>query len=528
MLAVLALGVGFANACYAPTEVTIALSTDLTCPKDPAPRTAIYKGKFPDLDPDPETETSACVDGPPGSDADIGTLVVLPNGSPDGRAGVKAVLALNKKSPAACEADPKDCIIATRAFSFVAHTSRRIPIRLLKECLGTKCPKGQTCVGPNTCGSPDVTCVEGTDKCGIPTEQNNNNGNGGKDAGGDVREDIKDAGGLIDTSTLSACGFASGKGVLVNKVPGPVLSTATATDILWVSAAVAGSQTRALERVAKLGGAGQPTTIITSVNEAVHSVGMNGPAESLLGWGGLVSGRKVRFGAQTDHAIANGDSGAAPAHVSGTGWGVPGIVGGRVLATTNSRVFEITSGDLFTPTSLLDGGTAIEPERGPVLVNSNVPFLIASVDLGVYRFETGKNPVLIQGSPLGALLTSNAANVFASGALTSNPFGGAIVKIEGTGVKSVAQVTVPPKAIAADSDFVYAASLLGATGSSILAYSIGTNGSLPRQVLTDTGGSIDSLMVDADCIYYWVTEPIGKLSTLKVKSKKLPDDAGAP
>ena len=51
----LAFGLAFAGACYAPTEVTLALSTDLSCPKAPTPalRTAIYKGNFPELDPDP-------------------------------------------------------------------------------------------------------------------------------------------------------------------------------------------------------------------------------------------------------------------------------------------------------------------------------------------------------------------------------------------------------------------------------------------------------------------------------------------
>src|SRR5258706_8665162 len=95
------------TACYGPTEVVVEVSTDLGC--DVPVRTALFKGE--PFEASPEAETASCTFGSVGAtDAEIGTLVFVPSGSADGRAGVKAVLARGGKSPTACERDPADCI----------------------------------------------------------------------------------------------------------------------------------------------------------------------------------------------------------------------------------------------------------------------------------------------------------------------------------------------------------------------------------------------------------------------------------
>jgi hypothetical protein len=185
-------------ACYGATEVVLHLSTDLTC----AARltTGIYRGNGTGFEPAPETETTNCTPEPLG--AFIGTLTVVPSGSTDGRASIKAVLARNGKTPAACtEADLTDCVVATRAFSFVPHTSRRVPIRFFADCVGRKCAEGETCVAGGVCVSNEVTC-QGTD-CVLPEERAP--ADGGLGPGNDASV-LPDGGRTDDTCVLEGGG----------------------------------------------------------------------------------------------------------------------------------------------------------------------------------------------------------------------------------------------------------------------------------------------------------------------------------
>jgi hypothetical protein len=193
-------------ACYGPTEVTVVITTDLSCSENP--RTAIFKGL--PFESAPDAETDSCTTAP-NADATIGSLVFLPSGDDNGRAGVKAVLA-RRRSVAECDAHPEDCIVATRSFSFVKHLSRRVPVRMLAECLGKRCPEGQTCGAGGTCVSNEVDCT--TNDCQLPG-----------DSGVDASLPSNDGGIDADAALPPACAGPLGNGILAQmpgSMPGPL------------------------------------------------------------------------------------------------------------------------------------------------------------------------------------------------------------------------------------------------------------------------------------------------------------------
>lgn len=165
LLAVLAIGAGFVvtGGCWSATEATIRLSTDLACTQ--SLRTVVYVGAPNAVGKSPVADTRACTTATAaGADNEIGTLTIVPSDAKDGRVEVRAVIAQNGQDPATCADDEADCIVQSRTFAFIEHGAQSIPIRLLQQCLGTVCPAGQTCVGPQQCASSEVTCA-GTNSC---------------------------------------------------------------------------------------------------------------------------------------------------------------------------------------------------------------------------------------------------------------------------------------------------------------------------------------------------------------------------
>lgn len=163
--AVLAIGIAFlvTGGCYGATEATVVLSTDLLCTS--SLRTMVYIGAPNAVGTVPVADTTRCNEpGAPGADHEIGTLTILPGEAKDGRVEVRAVVAQNGQDPATCADDGATCIVQTRTFSFVEHSTQNVPIRLLRQCLGTVCPAGQTCTGPQQCASNELSCTS-TNTC---------------------------------------------------------------------------------------------------------------------------------------------------------------------------------------------------------------------------------------------------------------------------------------------------------------------------------------------------------------------------
>ena len=169
------------TACRAPTQITLALSTDLGCMT--WREGAVYTG-FVSPSAAPDVRFDSCERG-----GSIGTVVVLPRDADDALVSVTAVLAIDR-TVAECVANPADrgCITARRSLPFVPHDPLRVPIGFLANCRGVVCDAGATCYRSGLCGparldparcSDERTCVLDGDGVSPPAE-------GGTDAASDA------------------------------------------------------------------------------------------------------------------------------------------------------------------------------------------------------------------------------------------------------------------------------------------------------------------------------------------------------
>ena len=142
--------------CREPTELTLELSTDLSCAE--LGDTSVYVGTAAELA-RPLTELTAaavthgCMGGKEGR---IGSIVVLPSGSDDERFSVRVVTG---RAGANCATDLRSgCIEARRSLGFVPHTPLFLPLSLSKTCENVLCENASdTCV--------DGRCVSSVSNC---------------------------------------------------------------------------------------------------------------------------------------------------------------------------------------------------------------------------------------------------------------------------------------------------------------------------------------------------------------------------
>lgn len=147
----------------------------------------------------------------------VGTLTLVPGG-PGGTvlvaAGVKGV-GLPAPDPTTC-ADPevaKRCIVARRRFSFIDHTSLRLPIELDPLCVGRVCDASSTCFR-GACVDATIVC-NGSD-CGLPLENPGGGGVGGATEAGSTDGRYDDA---LDGSVLDV--IEDGRDASPDVVGGP-------------------------------------------------------------------------------------------------------------------------------------------------------------------------------------------------------------------------------------------------------------------------------------------------------------------
>jgi hypothetical protein len=151
-IAALAALVGAAG-CEAPTEVTLVLTTDVSCATLKMQGTTITVGAADELeDKAPVAGGDYCVssDSGVGAISTIGTFVVVPSGGRSDAFAVRIVSGVNRAAiecaPGGGQApDYTGCIVARRELAFVPHTPLTLPIVMRQDCVSIPCGAHQTC-----------------------------------------------------------------------------------------------------------------------------------------------------------------------------------------------------------------------------------------------------------------------------------------------------------------------------------------------------------------------------------------------
>ncbi len=153
-----------AVACYAPTELVVAVDTDLGCDAVRKDGMVVRTARDPALLPDADVRTTSASCEPRGDRGDMGTLVLVPNGGAD-EVAIEIVLGVDVPSTTCRPPDQvTGCIVARRRLSFVRHRSLRVPITLDRSCVGIACSVDQTCergrcTRAEIGACPDDTCA---------------------------------------------------------------------------------------------------------------------------------------------------------------------------------------------------------------------------------------------------------------------------------------------------------------------------------------------------------------------------------
>jgi hypothetical protein len=153
---IVASAVGIVVACYSPTEVELAVTTDALCDKDKTETQILLSGV------DHAVGTAYGCEEPVLDVGKVGSFYVSPLGSRDAHVEVTVVHTTNRAATGDAENCLHDdrikgnCIIARRAFAFQPHKTGYVNVRLYAQCIGvTECLPGSTCE-PTTEGSGHV------------------------------------------------------------------------------------------------------------------------------------------------------------------------------------------------------------------------------------------------------------------------------------------------------------------------------------------------------------------------------------
>lgn len=140
--------------CLQPTQITVAITTDLSC--DRIEKTQVFVGPPNELGA-ASGETMACKGN------DIGTIVLTPSK----RGGELQVRAVTTLKGGQCDAAThKGCIQADRLARFIAHSPLVLPIEMSTACIDILCPIGETCLD-GRCAPIPVLGMDGGIEAGI-------------------------------------------------------------------------------------------------------------------------------------------------------------------------------------------------------------------------------------------------------------------------------------------------------------------------------------------------------------------------
>jgi hypothetical protein len=211
-------GAALAASCREPTEVSVAISTDVPC--DQLRGSSVTVARFSQLEADTTVDAASTFCRP---DGDLGALVVVPSGARDGELAFRVVAGVGRP-PSECVPPGygAGCIVARRALKFLPHTSLHVQVPLRAACNGVSCSPDQTCVA-GACTSAEIdtarcagaTCDEAT--LGPP-------GSGAADAASDAG--VAEAG-VLDADTVEAGTFTDISAQVVVATSNMVYSRAT-------------------------------------------------------------------------------------------------------------------------------------------------------------------------------------------------------------------------------------------------------------------------------------------------------------
>lgn len=168
LLAIGALPVAAAAACYGATSMRVELLTDFACADGPT--AAIYTAG----DSAARANTTGCSAASSEKGAQsLGDIVFASKKSGGATVTVKARLAIGGADPTTACADasgrPTDkCVFASRTFTYVEHESLDLTMHLYRDCLGKSCGEGETCIQGGQCVPDTVACSGET--CGVAGE----------------------------------------------------------------------------------------------------------------------------------------------------------------------------------------------------------------------------------------------------------------------------------------------------------------------------------------------------------------------
>jgi hypothetical protein len=135
---------GIVAGCRAPTEIDVAVTTDLPCSDVAATGVAVGELGTGLESASISTTSTTCTDGK------LGTVVLVPSGDEGAAVAFKVVVArkATQSSVDACVANPtsKGCITARRALRFIANESLDVAVSMTTACEGTPCENDATCV----------------------------------------------------------------------------------------------------------------------------------------------------------------------------------------------------------------------------------------------------------------------------------------------------------------------------------------------------------------------------------------------
>lgn len=201
-----------AASCREPTQITIAITTDVPCSDvKQAGGVAVRVGSNLIVAPD-------CA-----GSGDIGTLAIVPSKSEDDQVTIEVSVASQSapvsvpKSLDCKPSKPGNCIIAKRVLRYIPHTALSLPIHLSLKCAGV------------TCDDPKQTCIDGIcqgaipecppdQPCNIPPPVPDG---GPISDGGKPDVILSSDGGVTDVQTLDACFGTSCNGKCVDLQTNP-------------------------------------------------------------------------------------------------------------------------------------------------------------------------------------------------------------------------------------------------------------------------------------------------------------------
>ncbi len=189
---------GALGGCRSPTQISIAVSTNVPCASWQGAAVAV--GELgPALESAPAATTSTYCD----ATGHVGTVVAVPSGRDNANVAFRVVGAVSQTLDS-CTADAgAGCIVARRALNFIPHEALVVSVPLLSSCEGVVCDPSSTCVAgtcrPATIVDPgacaEAPCGEGALPLpdGGATEAGGGAVDGGLDGGAGVDATLGDA-----------------------------------------------------------------------------------------------------------------------------------------------------------------------------------------------------------------------------------------------------------------------------------------------------------------------------------------------